>query len=89
MITVRTRTTDAEQLQVEVSDSGTGLTPACQQHIFQPFFTTKERGLGLGLSICSAIVKLHGGALSLDNNAGGGATATLTLPLLNRLKAAG
>jgi PAS domain S-box-containing protein len=88
MIVIRTRATDAEQVQVEVSDCGTGLTPADSKRVFQPFFTTKQRGLGLGLSLCSAIVKLHGGALSLNNNAGGGATATVTLPQLNRLKAA-
>jgi PAS domain S-box-containing protein len=90
LITVRTRMTDAEQVQIEVSDCGVGLAPAWQKRVFQPFFTTKERGLGLGLSLCSAIVKLHGGALSLNNNnAGGGATATFTLPLPNRLKEAG
>jgi PAS domain S-box-containing protein len=87
-ITIRTRTTGAGQVQIEVSDCGVGLAPAWQKRVFQPFFTTKERGLGLGLSLCSAIVKLHGGALSLNNNAGGGATATFTLPLLNRLEAA-
>jgi PAS domain S-box-containing protein len=89
LITVRTRTTAAEQVQIEVSDCGVGLAPASQKRVFQPFFTTKEQGLGLGLSLCSAIVKLHGGALSLNNNnAGGGATATFTLPLLHRLEAA-
>jgi PAS domain S-box-containing protein len=89
LITVRTRTTAAEQVQIEVSDCGVGLAPASQKRVFQPFFTTKEQGLGLGLSLCSAIVKLHGGALSLNNNnAGSGATATFTLPLLHRLEAA-
>jgi PAS domain S-box-containing protein len=88
-IEIRTRATDAEQVQVQISDCGTGLAPACRRRVFQPFFTTKERGLGLGLSLCSAIVKLHGGAMSLDNNAGDGATATFTLPLPTRLKTGG
>ena len=89
LITIKTRITDAGQVQLEVSDRGVGLAPACQKRVFQPFFTTKERGLGLGLSLCSAIVKLHGGALTLSNNkAGGGATATFTLPLVNQREAA-
>ena len=80
--------TDAEQVQIRISDCGIGLAPAHRERIFQPFFTTKEQGLGLGLSLCSTIVKLHGGALSLDNNPGGGATAAFTLPALNRAEAA-
>jgi PAS domain S-box-containing protein len=80
-LAITTRVKDIDQVQVEISDSGTGLAAADRQRIFQPFFTTKERGLGIGLSLCSAIVKAHGGALSLDNNTVGGATATITLPL--------
>jgi PAS domain S-box-containing protein len=87
-ISISTAATDAEQVQVRISDCGIGLAPVHRERIFQPFFTTKEQGLGLGLSLCSAIVKLHGGALSLDNNAGGGATAAFTLLAPNRTKAA-
>ncbi|MGB7856244.1 MAG: ATP-binding protein, partial [Pseudolabrys sp.] len=48
--------------------------------VFQPFFTTKKRGLGLGLSICTSIVKLHGGTLSLQNNVREGENAVFRLP---------
>jgi C4-dicarboxylate-specific signal transduction histidine kinase len=55
---------------------------------FQPFFTTKERGLGLGLSLSSSIIKLHAGNLALENNTYGGATATFRLPRLNTMMVA-
>jgi PAS domain S-box-containing protein len=87
-ISIKTAVTGAEQVQIRISDRGTGLASVHRERIFQPFFTTKEQGLGLGLSLCSAIVKLHGGALSLDNNAEGGATAAFTLLALNRAAAA-
>ena len=80
MITIATRGFSEREIQITVADRGTGLSPAQQQQVFQPFFTTKERGLGLGLSICSSIIRAHGGRLSLENNPIGGAIATVTLP---------
>lgn len=79
-ISIRTRLTEGDRISVEISDRGTGLAPADEGKIFQPFFTTKERGVGLGLAICSSIVKLHGGTLDLENNAAEGATAIVTIP---------
>ena len=76
---VTTRAT-GEQIEAVIIDHGYGITPEIEKQLFQPFFTTKELGLGLGLSICSTIVKSHGGELTVQNNAHGGATATLTLP---------
>ena len=76
---VRTRVA-AEQIEVIIIDRGHGLTPEARAQLFQPFFTTKEFGLGLGLSICSTIVKSHGGKLTVRNNANGGTTAAFTLP---------
>lgn len=80
MIVISTRSLNERDIEISVGDRGTGLSPAHEARVFQPFFSTKERGLGLGLSICSSIVKAHGGKLSLANSPTGGATATFTLP---------
>jgi PAS domain S-box-containing protein len=76
---------DGNQVQVVIVDSGDGISPEHQARIFQPFFTTKAQGLGLGLSICSTIMKAHGGELAIENNTGGGATVTVTLPIRDRI----
>src|SRR5262245_52807153 len=65
---------DGNQVQAVIVDSGDGISPEHQARIFQPFFTTKAQGLGLGLSICATIMKAHGGELGIENNSGGGAT---------------
>jgi two-component system sensor kinase FixL len=67
-------------VEVSVSDRGTGLTSDKLDKIFQPFFTTKKEGLGMGLSISRAIIEAHGGKLWAENNAGRGATFYFTLP---------
>lgn len=87
-ITVSTRLLSGEEIEVSVADSGIGLSQSSQMRAFQPFFTTKERGLGLGLSLSSSIIKLHLGDLILENNAQGGATARFRLPRLNTMMVA-
>jgi C4-dicarboxylate-specific signal transduction histidine kinase len=79
-ISVSTAATDDGGVQVHIYDRGSGLPPSREHEVFQPFFTTKKRGLGLGLSICTSIVKLHGGTLSLQNNVREGASAVFRLP---------
>ena len=69
-----------DQIELKVVDRGTGIDAGHEASLFNAFFTTKERGLGLGLSICSTIIERHGGSLSLSNNAEGGATARFCLP---------
>jgi signal transduction histidine kinase len=67
-------------LTLRVADTGCGLPAALGPRIFAPFTTTKETGLGLGLSICKRIAEAHGGAISAENRPGGGAVFTLSLP---------
>ena len=67
-------------MTARVVDRGTGILHADMERIFQPFVTTKNDGLGLGLAICRTIVTAHGGRLSASNNDGPGATVSVTLP---------
>lgn len=65
--------------EIRLIDCGSGLS-ASEEEVFKPFFTTKRRGLGLGLSICASIARAHGGTLTLRNNPGEGAIAIFRLP---------
>lgn len=79
-ISISTATTDDGGIEVHIYDRGSGLPPSREHEVFQPFFTNKKLGLGLGLSICTSIVKLYGGTLSLQNNVREGASAIFRLP---------
>jgi signal transduction histidine kinase/integral membrane sensor domain MASE1 len=80
IMAIRTEPLADGKICVTVSDRGTGISPAHEEQVSKPYFTTKQRGLGLGLTICSWIVKLHGGTLELTNNPEQGATATIKIP---------
>lgn len=66
-------------IEVAVSDTGAGLAPEVAAHLFQPFVTTKRKGMGLGLSICRTIVEAHGGRIWVDARPGGGTVFKFTL----------
>jgi PAS domain S-box-containing protein len=68
-------------IKLAVSDRGTGLSGDKLDKIFQPFYTTKREGLGMGLSICRSIIEAHGGNLSAENNPDSGATFCFTVPV--------
>jgi PAS domain S-box-containing protein len=72
---------DSQQVGVIFKDSGPGIAPENLPRIFQPLFTTKEFGLGLGLSISFDIVQRHGGTMTVESEPGQGATFTVWLPL--------
>ena len=80
-IVVETRR-NGDYIQVKVRDSGTGIEPAKMDKVFQPFFTTKIGGMGMGLALCQTIVEDHGGRIRMENNAGGGANASFDLPVI-------
>jgi signal transduction histidine kinase/integral membrane sensor domain MASE1 len=80
VVTVGTRLRDSDETEIVVADRGRGLGPEQQAKVFEPFFSTKIHGLGLGLSICLSIVNSHGGQLRLVNDPDGGAQAIFTLP---------
>ena len=69
-----------DMIEIEVSDTGMGFQDDVLPNLFQTFFTTKETGMGVGLSISRSIIEAHGGRMWAENNAAGGATFRFTLP---------
>ena len=80
-IRVQTCQPDTESAEVRVHDQGTGIPEALRENLFNPFFTTKPQGIGLGLSISRSIVISHGGRLGYVPNPDRGATLCFSLPL--------
>jgi PAS domain S-box-containing protein len=79
-LVITTRNIDASQVQVTVEDSGTGLDATTMGRIFEPFYTTKSSGMGMGLSISRSIMQNHGGRLWATGNDGPGTSFHFTLP---------
>lgn len=67
-------------VEISVADTGPGLAPEVAARLFQPFVTTKEGGMGVGLSICQAIIEKHGGQISAAPRLGGGTVFSFSLP---------
>jgi two-component system NtrC family sensor kinase len=74
--------TYVDNIEIRVSDTGSGIPPDILAHVFDPFFTTKRgRGTGLGLSISQAYVRSHNGKIRVDSVLHRGTTVTLMLPI--------
>jgi len=87
-VTISTCETPAGAIELLVRDLGPGIKPADGKQAFVPFYTTKDHGLGLGLTICSTIIRKHGGTINLRNDDAGGAVAEISLPARVMLMAA-
>lgn len=79
-VVVQTRAVSQAQAQLTVADSGAGIKPEDLPRVFQPFFTTKPNGMGMGLSISRTIVEAHRGRIWAENNPSGGASFHILLP---------
>ena len=77
---VSTRLTDSGQLEIAVADTGPGIPPEIEAHLFEPFVSTKDKGMGVGLSISRTILEAHGGRIWMEHNSDGGATFRVCLP---------
>jgi signal transduction histidine kinase len=71
-------------VRVEVEDTGSGIDPENLHNIFNPFYSTKETGLGLGLPLVYKIITSHQGQIEVDNHPGEGVRFIITLPTLER-----
>jgi PAS domain S-box-containing protein len=80
-IVVRSTRSEDGQITLQVQDSGCGVDPSQIDKLFQPFFTTKQKGLGMGLSISRSIVEAHDGSLIMSSDGRTGSTVHMTLPL--------
>ena len=81
-LTIRTGAANNSHVEVTVSDTGSGLAADTLDRVFEPFFSTKRDGIGLGLSIARTIIERQGGTISAENRPGGGATFRFILPSL-------
>ena len=80
VVSIRTTGERDGQVRVMVRDYGTGLPPGAEQQVFEPFFSTKTTGVGMGLAISRSIVENHGGWIAAANDPDGGTLVTISLP---------
>jgi len=81
-LTIAASQPDTETIEVAVRDTGRGLSPEVREQVFDSFFTTKNQGLGIGLSLSRRIVEAHGGRLWAESDGKSGATFRFTLPVV-------
>jgi len=78
---IRTYKANSRRVILEVEDTGPGVPNEMKESIFRPFFTTKPRGIGLGLYVCRKIVEMHGGEIECEDGEEGGALFRIKLPI--------
>jgi C4-dicarboxylate-specific signal transduction histidine kinase len=82
-VVVRTEIDEGRRIRVAVRDNGCGLSPGAVENLFQPFYTTKKEGMGMGLSISRSIISAHRGRIAFASDEDQGTTFFFTLPILS------
>ncbi len=85
MLTIKSEKAE-EQVSFDFVDTGTGISEENLQRVWTPFFTTKEKGMGLGLPICKRIIEAHGGKIGVESQFGKGTVFTVYIPTEHQLK---
>lgn len=83
-LTIKTGSdSDNKKIKIQIQDTGSGISPTDLPHIFEPFYTTKKegKGVGLGLSVCYGVIERHDGKIDVNSVGGEGCTFTIELPL--------
>ena len=80
ILSVESKATGPDRVRVSIADTGSGIDPANIERIFKPMFTTKERGMGVGLSICHSIIENHNGRIWVSAAPGKGSIFHFELP---------
>lgn len=74
---------EQDQVQLSITDTGHGMSREIMEKIFEPLFTTKAKGIGLGLALSKNLVEVNGGSIEVESTEGQGTTFVITLPTLS------
>ena len=77
VLSIKTELSQSNTVHVLIEDTGTGIEPSDVARLFKPMFTTKARGMGMGLSICQSIIERHDGRIWVSPGATGGSSSSL------------
>ena len=75
------RLVSGNEMEISVTDTGEGISPENRKKLFQPLFTTKAKGIGLGLVVCKNLVEANGGRIEVESEPGKGTTFAVLLPV--------
>ncbi|MGA8624868.1 MAG: ATP-binding protein, partial [Pseudolabrys sp.] len=81
VLRIKTELSQSNKVHLSIEDTGTGIKPSDVARVFKPMFTTKARGMGMGLSICQSIIENHDGRIWVSPRANGGSIFQFELPM--------